>query len=109
MTAHTGGSRGSRQYLIATTIHSGDGGTGQGFSWAVQAGAQAIQAGLPGGGGAARRLGDACPLRQRRRRFAGRALRGVTGQLKRRWAVLIRPGHLRSKPCRPAAPASGIG
>ena len=32
------------QYLIATTIHSGDGGTGQGFSWAVQAGAQAIRA-----------------------------------------------------------------
>jgi L-alanine-DL-glutamate epimerase-like enolase superfamily enzyme len=32
------------QYLIATTVESSDGGTGQGFSWAVQAGAQAIQA-----------------------------------------------------------------
>ena len=32
------------QYLIATTVHSSDGGTGQGFSWAVQAGAQAILA-----------------------------------------------------------------
>jgi L-alanine-DL-glutamate epimerase-like enolase superfamily enzyme len=32
------------QYLIATTVHSSDGGTGQGFSWAVQAGAQAIRA-----------------------------------------------------------------
>ena len=31
------------QYLIATTVGSSDGGTGQGFSWAVQAGAQAIQ------------------------------------------------------------------
>jgi L-alanine-DL-glutamate epimerase-like enolase superfamily enzyme len=32
------------QYLIAATIRSSEGGTGQGFSWAVQAGAQAIQA-----------------------------------------------------------------
>jgi L-alanine-DL-glutamate epimerase-like enolase superfamily enzyme len=32
------------QYLIATTVRSSDGGSGQGFSWAVQAGAQAIQA-----------------------------------------------------------------
>jgi L-alanine-DL-glutamate epimerase-like enolase superfamily enzyme len=32
------------QYLIATTVHSSDGSSGQGFSWAVQAGAQAIQA-----------------------------------------------------------------
>lgn len=32
------------QYLIASTVQSSDGGTGQGFSWAVQAGAQAIQA-----------------------------------------------------------------
>ena len=32
------------QYLIATTVHSSDGGTGQGFSWAVQTGAQAILA-----------------------------------------------------------------
>jgi len=32
------------QYLIATTVDSSDGGTGQGFSWAVRAGAQAIQA-----------------------------------------------------------------
>jgi L-alanine-DL-glutamate epimerase-like enolase superfamily enzyme len=32
------------QYLIATTVRSSDGGTGQGFSWAVQAGAQAILA-----------------------------------------------------------------
>ena len=32
------------QYLIATTVQSSDGGTGQGFSWAVQAGAQAIRA-----------------------------------------------------------------
>jgi len=32
------------QYLIATTVESSDGGTGQGFSWAVQAGAQAILA-----------------------------------------------------------------
>jgi L-alanine-DL-glutamate epimerase-like enolase superfamily enzyme len=32
------------QYLIASTVESSDGGTGQGFSWAVQAGAQAIQA-----------------------------------------------------------------
>ena len=33
------------QYLIATTVQSSDGGTGQGFSWAVQAGAQAITVG----------------------------------------------------------------
>ena len=32
------------QYLIATTVHASDGSTGQGFSWAVRAGAQAIQA-----------------------------------------------------------------
>ena len=32
------------QYLIATKVESSDGGTGQGFSWAVQAGAQAIHA-----------------------------------------------------------------
>jgi L-alanine-DL-glutamate epimerase-like enolase superfamily enzyme len=32
------------QYLVATTVRSSDGGTGQGFSWAVQAGAQAILA-----------------------------------------------------------------
>ena len=32
------------QYLIASTVESSDGNTGQGFSWAVQAGAQAIQA-----------------------------------------------------------------
>lgn len=32
------------QYLIATTVRSSDGGTGQGFSWAVRAGAQAIRA-----------------------------------------------------------------
>ena len=32
------------QYLIATTVGSSDGGHGQGFSWAVRAGAQAIQA-----------------------------------------------------------------
>jgi len=32
------------QYLIASTVESSDGSTGQGFSWAVQAGAQAIQA-----------------------------------------------------------------
>src|SRR5262249_15614072 len=32
------------QYLIATTVESSDGGTGQGFSWAVRAGAQAIHA-----------------------------------------------------------------
>jgi len=32
------------QYVIATTVHASDGATGQGFSWAVQAGAQAIQA-----------------------------------------------------------------
>jgi L-alanine-DL-glutamate epimerase-like enolase superfamily enzyme len=32
------------QYLIAATIESSDGGSGQGFSWAVRAGAQAIQA-----------------------------------------------------------------
>jgi L-alanine-DL-glutamate epimerase-like enolase superfamily enzyme len=32
------------QYLIAATVHSSEGGTGQGFSWAVQAGAQAILA-----------------------------------------------------------------
>lgn len=32
------------QYLIATTVRSSSGATGQGFSWAVQAGAQAIQA-----------------------------------------------------------------
>src|SRR4029077_8686108 len=32
------------QYLIATTVASSDGGRGQGFSWAVRAGAQAIQA-----------------------------------------------------------------
>lgn len=32
------------QYLIATTVRSSDGRTGQGFSWAVQAGAQAILA-----------------------------------------------------------------
>ncbi len=32
------------QYLIAATVHGSDGGTGQGFSWAVQAGAQAILA-----------------------------------------------------------------
>lgn len=32
------------QYLIATTVQASDGATGQGFSWAVQAGAQAIHA-----------------------------------------------------------------
>jgi L-alanine-DL-glutamate epimerase-like enolase superfamily enzyme len=32
------------QYLIATTVYSSSGGTGQGFSWAVQTGAQAIHA-----------------------------------------------------------------
>jgi L-alanine-DL-glutamate epimerase-like enolase superfamily enzyme len=32
------------QYLIATTVETSDGRTGQGFSWAVQAGAQAIRA-----------------------------------------------------------------
>jgi L-alanine-DL-glutamate epimerase-like enolase superfamily enzyme len=32
------------QYLIATTVRGSDGGTGQGFSWAVQTGAQAILA-----------------------------------------------------------------
>src|SRR5262249_61333737 len=32
------------QYLIATTVASSDGGSGQGFSWAVRSGAQAIQA-----------------------------------------------------------------
>ena len=32
------------QYVIATTVQATDGSTGQGFSWAVQAGAQAIQA-----------------------------------------------------------------
>jgi L-alanine-DL-glutamate epimerase-like enolase superfamily enzyme len=32
------------QYLIASTVETSDGGTGQGFSWAVQAGAQAIRA-----------------------------------------------------------------
>ena len=32
------------QYLIATTVHSSDGASGQGFSWAVRAGAQAIAA-----------------------------------------------------------------
>ena len=32
------------QYLIATTVDSSDGGSGQGFSWAVRAGAQAVQA-----------------------------------------------------------------
>lgn len=34
----------SCQYLIATTVGSSDGGSGQGFSWAVRAGAQAIHA-----------------------------------------------------------------
>ncbi len=34
----------SCQYLIATTVRSSDGRTGQGFSWAVRAGAQAILA-----------------------------------------------------------------
>jgi L-alanine-DL-glutamate epimerase-like enolase superfamily enzyme len=32
------------QYLIAATVTSSDGGSGQGFSWTVRAGAQAIQA-----------------------------------------------------------------
>jgi L-alanine-DL-glutamate epimerase-like enolase superfamily enzyme len=32
------------QYLIAATVHSSDGASGQGFSWAVRAGAQAIHA-----------------------------------------------------------------
>jgi L-alanine-DL-glutamate epimerase-like enolase superfamily enzyme len=32
------------QYLIAATVETSDGGSGQGFSWAVRAGAQAIQA-----------------------------------------------------------------
>ncbi len=32
------------QYLIAATVGSSDGGSGQGFSWTVRAGAQAIQA-----------------------------------------------------------------
>jgi L-alanine-DL-glutamate epimerase-like enolase superfamily enzyme len=32
------------QYLIATTVSSSDGGTGQGFSWAVQTGSAAIKA-----------------------------------------------------------------
>jgi len=32
------------QYLIATTVRSSDGNTGQGFSWAVRAGAQAVAA-----------------------------------------------------------------
>jgi L-alanine-DL-glutamate epimerase-like enolase superfamily enzyme len=34
----------SCQYLITTTVESSDGAAGQGFSWAVQAGAQAIRA-----------------------------------------------------------------
>jgi L-alanine-DL-glutamate epimerase-like enolase superfamily enzyme len=32
------------QYVIATSLQASDGATGQGFSWAVQAGAQAVQA-----------------------------------------------------------------
>ena len=32
------------QFLIATTVHASDGAQGRGFSWAVQAGAQAIAA-----------------------------------------------------------------
>jgi L-alanine-DL-glutamate epimerase-like enolase superfamily enzyme len=32
------------QYIIATTVRASDDRTGQGFSWAVQAGAQAVQA-----------------------------------------------------------------
>ncbi len=32
------------QYLMASTVRSSDGGTGQGFSWAVRAGAQAMLA-----------------------------------------------------------------
>jgi L-alanine-DL-glutamate epimerase-like enolase superfamily enzyme len=38
------GSTVTSQYLIATTVDSSDGGSGQGFSWAVRAGAQAVQA-----------------------------------------------------------------
>jgi hypothetical protein len=32
------------QYLIVTTVQTSDGAAGQGFSWAVRAGAQAIRA-----------------------------------------------------------------
>src|SRR5437763_16750172 len=39
-----GGPMATSQYLIATTVDSSDGGSGQGFSWAVRPGAQAIQA-----------------------------------------------------------------
>ncbi len=34
----------THQYLTATTVENSDGATGQGFSWTVRAGAQAIQA-----------------------------------------------------------------
>src|SRR5215831_15679486 len=48
------------QYLIATTVGSSDGGTGQGFSWAVRAGAQAILAMVEADG---RRAGAGRPAR----------------------------------------------
>jgi L-alanine-DL-glutamate epimerase-like enolase superfamily enzyme len=40
----TWGPDATSQYLIATTVRSSDGGTGQGFSWTVRSGAQAILA-----------------------------------------------------------------
>jgi hypothetical protein len=50
------------QYLIATTVTASDGSTGQGFSWAVQAGAQAIQAMIDADSGPAA-TGGSCASR----------------------------------------------
>ena len=49
------------QYLIAATVDSSDGGSGQGFSWAVRAGAQAIQAMVTADCGPAAEGGPAAP------------------------------------------------
>jgi L-alanine-DL-glutamate epimerase-like enolase superfamily enzyme len=49
------------QYLIATTVTASDGSTGQGFSWAVQAGAQAIQAMIDADSGPAATGGPVAP------------------------------------------------
>ena len=49
------------QYLIATTVESSDGGSGQGFSWAVRAGAQAIQAMIDADCGPAAEGGPVAP------------------------------------------------
>jgi L-alanine-DL-glutamate epimerase-like enolase superfamily enzyme len=49
------------QYLIATTVTASDGATGQGFSWTVRAGAQAVQAMVDNDAGVAAVGGPTAP------------------------------------------------